>query len=90
MDLRKGRRLIDRPDHAVPVVATRLDEIEHMESPALLAVSQSEFVTQLRRALERGRDLPEYALFAERNTWEARYHTVGRALSECGALEMAD
>lgn len=64
----------------LPVVATRLDEIERMASPALLASSASELVAQLRRALERGRDAPEYATFAARNTWEARYEAVREAL----------
>jgi glycosyltransferase involved in cell wall biosynthesis len=64
----------------LPVVSTRLAEMERLASPAILVDSQAGFEDALRRALEQCLDRPEYQEFARANTWGARFELVRRVI----------
>ena len=57
---------------ALPVVATRLRELEFMASPALLASSAQEFIAGLRTQLNKPTAAATLLRFAQKNTWDTR------------------
>ena len=57
----------------LPVVATDLEEIRYLSSPALLANGSSEFGECLEAAYQMGKYKVEFREFAERHTWSSRY-----------------
>jgi glycosyltransferase involved in cell wall biosynthesis len=60
----------------LPVVATRWEELERMNSPALLATGADEWTRHLRTALESGkRNSQQLKAYAEDNDWEKRWQT---------------
>ncbi len=64
----------------LPVVSTRLDEIEHLNSPARLADTDADFAYHLEQALLNGSDHEAYVSFAQANTWDTRFETVRQAI----------
>jgi glycosyltransferase involved in cell wall biosynthesis len=57
----------------IPVVATNLEEIRYLRSPALLATGTTEFGECLEAAYQMGKNKVEFREFAERHTWSNRY-----------------
>ena len=64
----------------LPVVATRLKEMERLRPPVLFADSAEPFADCLKDALAGG-TREEFLSFAEANTWESRYEIVKQALA---------
>lgn len=62
----------------LPVVATRLHEIEQLAPPALLIDSREDFVTALDEAHRAGRSRPEFLAYAQANSWQTRYELIKR------------
>ncbi|PYQ12459.1 MAG: hypothetical protein DMH00_06265 [Acidobacteria bacterium] len=56
----------------LPVVASDLEEIRRIGSPALLARTESEWIDALRRALTGGRR-DEHVAFAVQHDWSVRF-----------------
>jgi len=65
----------------LPVVASDLEEIRRIGSPALLARSDSDWIDAVRTALAAGRR-PEYSAFASRHDWSGRFSVLMRALAD--------
>jgi hypothetical protein len=65
----------------LPVVATDLEEIRRIASPALLARHPSEWVEAVKEALAAGR-LPEHSAFAARHDWSRRFDDLLAFLGE--------
>lgn len=66
----------------LPVVSTRLDEIESLRSPAILADSDERFATAVEEAIAGVGDRDRFVSFAKANTWDSRYEIIRRALAE--------
>jgi glycosyltransferase involved in cell wall biosynthesis len=69
----------------LPVVATDLEEIRRIGSPALLARNVSEWVDAIRTVLNTGRR-PEYPAFAARHDWSRRFADLLSFLEEPAGL----
>ena len=67
----------------LPVVATDLEEIRRIGSPALLARNESEWVDAVRSAISSGKR-PEYPAFAARHDWSRRFVDLMAFLEEPG------
>ncbi len=65
----------------IPVVATDLEEIRRIASPALLARGEAEWVDAVRSAVSAGRR-PEYAAFAALHDWSRRFESLMAFLEE--------
>ncbi len=65
----------------LPVVATDLEEIRRIASPALLARHPSEWVDAVRSVLSAGRR-PEHTAFAARHDWSRRFADLMAFLDE--------
>jgi glycosyltransferase involved in cell wall biosynthesis len=65
----------------LPVVATDLEEIRRIGSPARLARSASEWVDAVRAAISGGK-LPEHVAFAEKHDWSRRFADLLSFLDE--------
>ncbi len=63
----------------LPVVASDLEEIRRIGSPAILVRTDAEWVEALREALAGG-SRPEFAAFASRHDWSSRYAELMSAL----------
>ncbi len=59
----------------LPVVATDLEEIRRIASPAVLVRDETEWVDAVRSALASG-SLPEHSAFAARHDWSERFATL--------------
>lgn len=59
----------------IPVVATRWEELEMMESPAYLAEGVDDFVDYLNLALE-DRNKEKYISYAKLNSWNKRFNSI--------------
>ena len=57
----------------LPVVATNLEELRYLKSPALLATGSKEFSEGIETALQMGKDRREVIEFARENSWEKRF-----------------
>lgn len=66
----------------LPVVATRLDELERLDSPAILCADDDSFVTAIRTALTDPPDPSVSFAFANRADWSLRVRTLLEALPE--------
>jgi glycosyltransferase involved in cell wall biosynthesis len=60
----------------LPVVSTRLDEIEQLASPAVLAGDAEEFATCLEDTLHHPPPKEACLEFARHHRWEERYHRI--------------
>jgi len=65
----------------LPVVATDLEEIRRIASPALLARHEAEWVDAVRSAISGGKR-PEYTAFAARHDWSRRFEDLMAFLEE--------
>jgi glycosyltransferase involved in cell wall biosynthesis len=65
----------------LPVVATDLEEIRRIGSPAILVRSESDWVDAVRGALPLGK-LPEHVAFAARHDWSRRFADLLSFLDE--------
>ena len=68
----------------LPVVATRLDELERLDSPATLCVDDDSFVTAIRSALTDPPDPSAALAFANQADWALRVKALLQALPEVG------
>ncbi|MGE1111798.1 glycosyltransferase [Priestia megaterium] len=57
----------------LPVVSRKLEEVNHMNSPAQLYENQHEFVGMLKELVEEKTNKEELSAYAESNTWNNRY-----------------
>jgi glycosyltransferase involved in cell wall biosynthesis len=68
----------------LPVVSTKWKELEHLQSPALLAEDSREFVQSVGRVIDEDWKTERGALFrdfAKANSWQARYKLALGALA---------
>ena len=88
-------KLIEYYALGLPVLATRLPELEKVSGPICLASTDEEFRDGLRTILEGGSRLPNHEAIevARKNTWEDRAETLSsfiesllRAKNACGAV----
>ncbi len=63
----------------LPVVSTKWEELEYIESPAYLASNYEEFVEQIRIALDE-KEKNKYVEFAKANSWENRFSKLMKTL----------
>ncbi|GAI43024.1 unnamed protein product, partial [marine sediment metagenome] len=59
----------------IPVVATRWEELEMMESPVYMADGVDDFVDYLNLALE-DRNKEKYISYAKLNSWNKRFNSI--------------
>jgi hypothetical protein len=72
----------------LPVVATDLEEIRRIGSPALLAATPEQWVDRVREALAAG-SRPEYRAFAARHDWKTRFSALMQVLEPRSARPIA-
>jgi len=63
----------------LPVVSTHWEELEHIGSPALLALNQEEFVESIKKALNEKNET-KYVDFARMNSWNHRFEELLRTI----------
>ena len=67
----------------LPVVSTRLDETERLDSPALLYDSYDGFVMNIKKALAEHQQLSEAGVeFGQENTWRQRFEIIREQLDQ--------
>jgi len=58
----------------LPVVSTKWEELENINSPAYIASNKAEFLSYLEGALnDKNKNRRKYIEFARKNSWECRY-----------------
>ncbi|MDO8470605.1 MAG: glycosyltransferase [bacterium] len=60
----------------LPVVSSRMPELESMNPPAYFAKNQEEFIAALQKACQQGKNRPEFFAFAKENSWANRYKSM--------------
>lgn len=63
----------------LPVVAPKVKEIMHLNSPAELYEGVDEFIVGLKRALSYGKEKPGFEDFARKNSWKSRFEIIKKA-----------
>lgn len=66
----------------LPVVSTNLKGVRSINSPAMLADSQEDFVDLILEAVNSGKDKEEFRNFAQENSWHKRFEYVQRVVEE--------
>lgn len=66
----------------LPIVATRWDELERIDPPALLCDSREEFKTAIEESLSQETNPETQKSFARRFAWTIQYRKLTHALSE--------
>ena len=66
----------------LPVVATNLEEIRAIDSPALLADDKESFAEMVLQAVEGGKNKKEFYQFGAKNCWSERFKIIQQLVSE--------
>ncbi len=64
----------------LPVVSSKMHELETMNPPVHFTASKEEFIAALQKAYREGKNRPESFEFAKKNSWAERYATLTKTI----------
>ena len=64
----------------LPVVSSKMPELETMNPPVHFTSSKEEFIAALQKAYQEGKNRPESFEFAKKNSWAERYATMTKII----------